>query len=188
MSRWPSTWRASGCKPSLVLKRLALGLVKGLLIGGGIGAALHFGVGWTAATGLLAYLLAMGVGATTGVLTGKPPWRQNAWIESVLKGVAGVGVGALLYWLASNWGQFELPLAIPGVAEGASWTEVPMLTAAGIGGVFGTLVELDNTDDAKDKPQRGEKRKVKARVAKEEDLGDPEVAELLAAADREREL
>ncbi len=167
-----------------MLKRLALGLVKGLVLGGAIGAAFHFGLGWTAATGLLAYLLAMGVGATTGVLTGKPPWRSQAWIESVLKGVAGIGVGALLYWLASKWGAFEIPFALPGVEAGTPWTTVPLLTAAGIGGAFGMVIELDNTDDGSDAPKR-EKRQVKARVAAGEDA---ELAEVLDGSERERGL
>jgi len=150
-----------------MLKRLGLGLIKGLLIGGAIGAGFHFGLGWTVATGLLAYLIAMGAGATAGILAGKPPWRHAAWIESLLKAVAGLGIGALVYWLASSFADFQLPFAIPGVAEGHGWTEMPLLSSVAVAGLFGTLVELDNTDDGGGdvtRSERGERKKPRVRV------------------------
>lgn len=167
-----------------MLKRLALGLLKGALIGGAIGAAFHFGLGWTTAAGLLAYLIAMGSGASAGVLTGKPPWRHAAWIESLLKGVAGVGVGALAYWAASKWGSFALPFEIPGVPPGTVWTELPLVFSAVIGGAFGTLVELDNTD-AEAPSERGQRKAAtKVRV---DGIEDAEVvSEPAVEAKRER--
>ncbi len=154
-----------------MLKRLVMGLVKGVLIGGAVGAGLHFGLGWTIASGLLGYLLAMGAGATAGILVGKPPWKQAAWIESLLKAVAGLGVGALIYWVSSKWGSFELPFAIPGVESGTAWTEVPLLFVTAVSAVFGTLIELDNTDE--DEPERGTRTKVRvsdASVVEEAEL------------------
>lgn len=146
-----------------MLKRLIIGVIKGLLVGGAIGSALHFGLGWTTAAGLFAYLLAMGSGATAGVLAGKPPWRQQAWIESVLKSVAGLGVGALAYWGASSWLAFPLPFEIPGIASATPWTEMTLGITTATAAVFGALVELDNTDD--DAPAKA-KRNV--RVAADE--------------------
>lgn len=157
-----------------MLKRLAVGLLKGTLIGAALGAGAHFGLGWTEASGLLAYLLSMGAGATAGILAGTPPWRQATWIESILKAIAGVGVGALLYWLSVRWGDFELPFALPGIAPGTSWTSVPLLFMTGVSAVFGTLVELDNTGD-EPPVERGQGKKIKARVA-----GGVEEAELLS--------
>ncbi|MEM9070298.1 MAG: hypothetical protein AAGE52_17455 [Myxococcota bacterium] len=165
-----------------MLKRLGLGLIKGLVIGGAIGAAFHFGLGWTSATGLLAYLMAMGAGATAGILAGKPPWKQAAWIESVLKAVAGVGVGALAYWLGSRFGEFGLPLELPNVAAGTSWTEVPLVFVPAVSAVFGTLVELDNTDDDA-APERGKRSSVKARV----DVGVEDAEVLLGDAEFEQQ-
>lgn len=160
-----------------MLKRLIIGVIKGLLVGAAIGSAFHFGLGWTTAAGLLGYLLAMGSGATAGVLAGKPPWRQQAWIESVLKSVAGLGVGALAYWVASTWLGFTLPFDVPGVAAGTPWTEMTVGISTVTAAVFGALVELDNTDDdSKSKPGR------KVRVSADE----AEEVEVSASSKKER--
>ncbi|MCB9631595.1 MAG: hypothetical protein H6721_05575 [Sandaracinus sp.] len=168
-------------------KRLLLGLIKGLLVGAALGAGAHFGLGWTTATGLLAYLLAMGAGASAGLLGGKPPWRQDTWIESVLKAVAGLGVGALLYWVTSTWVAIGLPLSFLGLEEGTPWTSHPLLMLPAVALVFGTLVELDNTDDGSTAtPSRGPKSaKTKARIATA-DTVEVEEAEVLPARRRER--
>ncbi len=161
-----------------MLKRLGLGLLKGLLIGGGVGAALHFGVGWlTVGSALFGYLLAMATGATAGVLAGKPPWKQSAWIEGVLKAVFGLGFGALAFWASSKWLAFGLPGMLPGVEAGTPWTESTLLMPTIVAGLFGTLVELDNTGD--DKP-KGAKRGPKVRVKG----GSAQAAEVVEAAER----
>lgn len=159
-----------------MLKRLIIGVIKGLLVGAAIGSALHFGLGWTTAAGLLAYLLAMGAGATAGVLAGKPPWRQQAWIESVLKSVAGLGVGALAYWAASSWLAAPLPFDIPGIASETPWTEMTLGITTATAAAFGALVELDNTDDSEGKPTR------KVRVSADEE----EEVEVSASGRKER--
>lgn len=129
------------------LKRLGLGLLKGLAVGGVTGAAIQIGLGWTVTAGLLGYLLAMGVGATAGILAGTPPWKSETWIEAVLKGLFGVGVGALLYWLGSSFASFELPFAVAGAPRGTEWTSLPLLYGPVVGALFGAVVELDNTGD-----------------------------------------
>ncbi|MEO0325055.1 MAG: hypothetical protein AAF447_18990 [Myxococcota bacterium] len=134
-----------------MLKRLGLGLIKGLVIGGAVGAGLHFGLGWTVATGALGFALAAGAGAIAGVFTGKPPWAPGGQIEAGLKAAFGAGLGALAYWLGMNYGAVGLPLDIPAAANapavlaGTPWTEIPLTTVAAIAGAYGTLVELDNT-------------------------------------------
>lgn len=129
------------------LKRLGIGLLKGLAVGGLTGAAIQIGLGWTVTIGLLGYLLAMGIGATAGILAGTPPWRSETWIEAVLKGLFGVGVGALLYWVASSFASFEVPFAVAGAPRGTAWTSLPLLYGPVIGALFGAVVELDNTGD-----------------------------------------
>ena len=161
-----------------MLKRLGLGLLKGLVIGAGVGALLHFGLGWiTVGSALFGYLLAMATGATAGVLAGKPPWRQAAWIEGVLKAVFGLGFGALAYWVSSKWLGFGLPELIPGLDAGLLWTDSTLLMPTVVAGLFGTLVELDNTDT--DEP-KGAKRGPKVRVK----AGAEAPAEVVEAAER----
>ncbi len=134
-----------------MLKRLGLGLLKGLVIGGALGAGLHFGLGWTVATGALGFALAAGAGALAGVFTGKPPWAPGGRIEAGLKAAFGAGLGVLAYWLGTKYGAVGLPLDIPAAANasevlaGTPWTEIPLTTVAAVAGVYGTLVELDNT-------------------------------------------
>jgi hypothetical protein len=166
-----------------VLRRLLIGLAKGLVVGGALGAGLQIGLGWGETSGLLGYLLAMGAGATAGILAGKPPWRAEAWIESVLKGVFGLGTGALVYFLGSSYGSFEVPFALPGAASGTPWTSQPLLYATAIGGVFGSLVELDNTDDGdKSESESGggsgkAKRSTRVRIG---GLDDDEVMDIVS--------
>ena len=138
-----------------MLKRLGVGLLKGLVIGGVIGGGLHFGLGWATVGSLLGYLVAMAVGATAAVLAGKPPWREGALVEALLKGVAGLGVGALLYFLSARFAGFALPFALPGTAADLPWTRLPVLYAPALAALVGSLVELDNTGaPAKGKPTR----------------------------------
>lgn len=147
-----------------MLKRLLLGCLKGALLGGAIGSAFHWGLGWTRGEGLLLYLVAMGAGATAGVLVGKPPWQQDAWIESVLKAVAGLAFGALLYWVTSTWAAFGVPFAFDGVAQGTPWTTLPLVVSALVALLFGALVELDHTGGGADTPRKQKKAPPKARA------------------------
>lgn len=130
-----------------ILKRLGIGLLKGLLVGAAVGAGFQVGLGWGETPGLLGYLLAMGAGATAGILAGTPPWKAEAWIEAVLKGLFGVGVGAGIYWLGSSFVAFGVPFALPNADAGTPWTQLPLVYASVIGAFYGAFVELDNTGD-----------------------------------------
>ena len=160
-----------------MLKRLLLGLLKGLLIGGLIGAGMHFGLGWVAIGSVVfGYLLAMAAGGSAGLLAGKPPWKQAAWIEGVLKTVAGVGFGALAFWAASKWLAFGVPGVIPGLEGGTPWTHATLLMPPVVAALFGSLVELDNTDsdDATPRTKKGPKVRVeKSDVVEPAELVEP---------------
>lgn len=141
-----------------MVARLGFGLLKGLVVGGALGAAFQVGLRWGATTGLLGYLLAMGIGATAGIICGKAPWRAEAWIEAVLKGVFGVAIGALVYWIGTSYLPWSVPLALPYAAAGAEWTSMPLLYAPIIGGLFGMVVELDNDGGSPARRKKGGKK------------------------------
>lgn len=144
-------------------RRLLVGLLKGLVLGGLVGAGVHLGLGWTRTSGVLAYLIAVGAGATVGLLAGKPPWARGAWLESVLRAVGGLVVGGLLYFLAVRFASAPIPLeAGPGVPAGTPWVELPLLYALAVGALYGALVELDHTPD---RPGGGARKASKGRAA-----------------------
>jgi len=159
-----------------MLKRLGLGLLKGLVIGGAIGAGLQYGLGWADATGLLGFLVAMGAAGTAGVFAGRAPWLEGAWIEATLKGLVGVGLGALAYW-GLTYVPFEVPF--PGVEGAHTLAALPAVFAPAIAGAYGALVELDNTGEGED-AEGGPK----ARVSVDD---DEEAAEVPASSRREAE-
>lgn len=132
------------------------GLGKGLVLGLALGLVLSYALRWPVPTGsLLGYLAAMAACGTTGVAGGKAPWREGAWLVAAWKGVAGVGVGALLYWALCTHLDGTMPpglvslLALPadpGLTEdGAlSWVAIPTLSLAAVATTFGLLVEIDH--------------------------------------------
>lgn len=130
-----------------------MGLVKGLVLGLAIGAGVQLVLGWPVTPDLSGYLLAMGTGATAGVLAGRPPWRREAWLEGVLKAFVGLGLGLLVHWLGDTFAARSLPLALFGAPEGTPWTHVPMLYAPLVATLYGAMVELDNTPS--DRPGSG---------------------------------
>lgn len=143
-----------------MLKRLILGLVKGLAIGGALGAALFFGVQSVqqgGVAGVAAYGLYALIGALAGVLAGKPPWLKGAWVESLLKGLFGLAVGAGLFALASRFLGGQNPVMVPAFGGGAEMAlfKHPLLMAPGIATIYAMLVELDNTGEVEPEPKSG---------------------------------
>lgn len=126
-----------------MLRRLLIGLLKGLAVGGAVGAALHFGAGATTITSWVNYLLYGAVGLLAGVVAGQPPWRPGAWVASILKGIFGAGLGVGLYALAVHF--LRLPVdGVPGIESGAVLAQAPLLFAPAVATLYATLVELDD--------------------------------------------
>lgn len=145
--------------------RFLLGLLKGLFVGATVALVSSYGARLPMPSGtLFAYVLAMGVGGTTGVFAGRAPWREKAWLEALLKGLVGVGVGALLYWLAFRYVNLGVPLglvrglAMPafeaGLPERVSLIEIPLLLLPLVGAAYGALVELDHAGPSDDDTRR----------------------------------
>lgn len=159
-------------------------------MGAGIAAGIAYGLHWpTPSGGLLAYLLALGVGGTTGIFAGRAPWKEGAWIEATIKGLVGVAASALLYWLACTYAAVPIPW--PGEAHGVIWTSLPILFLTAIGAIYGALVELDNDgaeekSGAKKDAKKEEKSAAKTRAVSppKARVAEPEDAEVVAATAR----
>ncbi len=158
-------------------KRLLFGILKGLFIGGAIGALVHFALGVPRLAGFLNYPLYAGVGALSGVLAGRPPWKPGAWVASILKGVFGVVVGVGLYALGAAFIKSGLP--VPGALD-APLAQQPLAFAPLLAVVYATLVELD---DGGEQPEPAVATGVRAgKISVEDiDVGEDEEAAKPAA-------
>lgn len=123
--------------------RLIIGLLKGTLLGAALTAVLHFGLGVTVMSGVLAYLFAALVTGLAGVFAGQPPWRQGAWVGSILKGVFGLALGAGLYALAAHFLKVQLP-AVAGIPAGTEFAQAPLVFAPALAALYAGLIELDD--------------------------------------------
>ena len=121
--------------------RVILGLVKGLIVGGGVGFGLiKLGLG---NYGWAAYLACIVVGAVVGVVCGRAPWKSETIWTPVVKLVVGAIIGAGLCALGrSVLPSFEL--------HTASLLGADVLTtgggflAAAVGVLYGVFVEVDD--------------------------------------------
>ena len=122
--------------------RVILGLLKGGIVGVGIGVlANKFGV----VGGVTAYVAYGVVGGLVGIVGGKPLWRQETLWTPLLKGIVGFLIGMGLFWAAGKlFGAVKLPLAAGFGALDAPVVEVPYLLAPIIGIVYGVFVEVDD--------------------------------------------
>src|SRR5580692_9699251 len=101
-----------------MLGRLIYGFVLGLLVGVLAAVGLVVGLKMTAFAGgaaiLFAYLAAAGVGAVTGLVTGKPVWASDAKVEASLKAFFGALLGAGALFALQRWVSFPLDLGAYG--------------------------------------------------------------------------
>jgi hypothetical protein len=127
--------------------RLLLGLVKGAVIGAGIGYG-AYSLDWGGGFHWITYGL---IGAVVGLLVGRPIWshlldKQSTAVTSLLKSIVGFGIGCGIYALvAKAWGAFDITIA----EETRVLYDWQYLFGGLLGGVYGAWVELD---DAPAKP------------------------------------
>src|SRR5438105_128237 len=135
-----------------MLKRLAFGLLFGLLVGGLLAAAVIKGVGMFAFTGtggaVLAYVFAAITGVLVGLVAGKPIWASGGQIEAGLKAFVGAGVAAAAMWAMRRWLGFEITSlhelgASPAIPTAAGL--LPAVTLPIIASILGAFYEADNT-------------------------------------------
>ncbi len=132
--------------------RVIVGLLKGAIIGGGLG----FGftqLGSLSQHGFMQYLLYAAIGALVGFIAGKPFWRHDTIWTPVIKALFGAAVCIGLYLLVKKpLGDPKLAFIGPTVTA----TSLPYVFGAAVGAVYGIFVEVDDGGKAaaKDKPQK----------------------------------
>ena len=123
--------------------RALLGLIKGAIVGGGIGFGL---LKLGNPTGVLVYLCLGLVGALVGLLCGRPPWRAETIWTPILKVLFGFGIGVGLYALGSRFLP-GLSVTVQGFTNALSLRSGAVL-APMIGVLYGMFVEVDDGGSA----------------------------------------
>jgi hypothetical protein len=133
-----------------MIRRLFVGLVLGLIIGGLVAAGLVAGLHVTAFLGgggaVLAYLAAALTGTLTGLFAGKPIWATNAKVEAGLKAFFGALIGTGLMFALREWGGgFHVDMSALNAGGAGPLGELPAASLPLIAAVLGAFFELDNT-------------------------------------------
>jgi hypothetical protein len=179
-----------------MVRRLLLGLVLGLIVGGLAAAALVAGLHMTVfdagAGGVaLAYLAAALTGVLTGLVAGKPIWASGAKIEAGLKAFFGALIATGLMFAARRWLTSSVDLGFMGAGAGPIG-ELPAASLPLVAAVLGGFFELDNTGNpdksaAADAGPRTRKRVVEDKAngkgqdrAADDEEGDAEQATPIA--------
>lgn len=117
--------------------RVLLGLLKGGIIGGGLG----FGFYQLELGGVLTWILYGVIGALVGFIAGRPFWRHDTIWTPVVKAVVGVALCIGLYALVSRvFGDPQLSFIGPTVTV----TSLPYVFGAVVGVIYGVFVEVDD--------------------------------------------
>ncbi len=128
----------------MALGRALFGLIKGLLVGGGIGYCL---LKLGNPSGMLVYLSCGIIGAVVGLLCGRAPWRAETIWTPILKALFGLGAGVGLYALGHRFLPATTAIAISGLTPSVPLQSGAFLAVA-IGGLYGMFVELDDGGNA----------------------------------------
>jgi hypothetical protein len=128
--------------------RVIIGLIKGLIVGGGVGYGL-LRLGWT--SGALAYVACAVVGALVGVVAGRAPWKAETIWTPVIKMIVGAAIGVGLAALAVHFGPdsevYVKPLKTG--LDSVPFRSGPILAPI-IGVLYGVFVEWDDGGGKKD--------------------------------------
>lgn len=161
-----------------MIKRLVLGLVIGLVLGGGVAFGLFKLLG-DVMSGGLGYVFAAVTGILVGLVAGKPIWAKGAMIEAGLKATIGAALACgLLFGL--RFLHVEVP-AVADIPPGEIGRHA-IASLASIATLLAIFYEVDNSggdqDDAKNAPsrQRVADAKPAARIAAGDEDEEPSPA------------
>lgn len=140
-----------------MLRRIILGSIIGLVVGGLVAFGLIQGLGVLTFGPWLAYPAALVTGIVTAALTGKRIWQRGALIEVGLKSVFGALMGLGLMFAIRRWLDYSLDLESLGAGSGALG-DLPAVALPMIAWALGAFYEADNTPQKDDGPS-GSKRK-----------------------------
>ncbi len=158
-----------------MLRRLAIGLIEGLVIGLALGVGAARGMALRVPGSLTLLLLGAAAGFLVGLVAGRPVWARDGKTEAVLKAGVGALGGAGLAFAAAHW--LRLPVDLNGFQLGAGPIgQLPALILPGIATALALFFELDNDNDGRP-PARGASAPNKQRLSSPKPLAD-ELAEL----------
>lgn len=131
------------------MMRIFLGLLKGLMVGGGVGCLFFYlEPSMGSFYPILCYLAAVFVGAVVGFVCGRAPWRTETFWVPALRVVLGAILAPLFYGL----GHAFLPAVsmVTFSSRVLSLHSFAFLITA-IGMIYGLFVELDDGGAASSK-------------------------------------
>ena len=163
-----------------MVKRLLLGLLKGLVIAGALGALFFYAFGLQAVSGVAAFLLAGLATLIAGIFAGQPPWKKGAWIGSILKGLIGFVLGTGLYWLVQKFAPTADMQTLLRASEHTTIAQAPLLFMPMVGAVYAMLVEVDDGAEEGSTADPANDKKTGIRV-ENIDVGEDEGAEVSAS-------
>lgn len=166
-----------------MVKRLLLGLLKGLVIAGALGALFFYAFGMHAVSGVGAFLLAGLATMLAGVFAGQPPWKTGAWIGSILKGVFGFGLGAGLYWVLQRFAPATDISGLLRAAEPTTVATAPVAFMPIIASIYTMLVEMDDGAEEGSTADPALAKKTGIRI-ENIDVGEDEGQEVPAASEK----
>ncbi|MSP23987.1 MAG: hypothetical protein EXR75_02255 [Myxococcales bacterium] len=139
----------------VMLARFAVGVVKGLLLGAGVGHALAL-LGYAIAPGFAAYLAVLLLALVVAAVAGKKFWEPAARVQVGLKAVIGLALAPVLYWLARTIFASSIPfelascMGMPACCAGApllrAECQSPMAFAI-VGALLAGFFEADDRPD-----------------------------------------
>jgi hypothetical protein len=137
-----------------MVKRLAIGLFLGFLVGLAVAAALTHGLGITfvgSFGAIAAYVAAAATGSLVGLVTGKPIWSATGKIEAGLKAFFGALIAAGLMFVMRRWVTVDVNLSFLNAGAAGSLGAVPYAALPPISALLGAFFEIDNTPEAQEK-------------------------------------